>query len=264
MRRQQTQRVRAVSSLSTRSITYSGGFFDYISIGSRRSAAIVAPLVFRHYKAKSLADIGCGRGAWLPEWERAGVADYLGIDGSYVDRDGLLIPRDRFTTQDLTKHFDIGRRFDLVVSLEVGEHINPADTETFVDNLQTHSDAILFSAAVPGQGGSSHVNEQDYPFWRQRFGAHGYRLFDFIRPELVSRHEVEPWYRYNSLFFARGDAVERLSEEARSAEIKSDQPIPDYSPAIWRLRNAIIRRLPPSICDRLVDAKHQFVRWRHS
>lgn len=253
-----------MSSLAANSITYDGGFFDYVSIGSRRSAAIVAPLVLQHYQAKSLADIGCGRGAWLPEWQRAGVADYLGIDGDYVDRDRLLIPGDRFSTQDLTKRFDVGRRFDLVVSLEVGEHINPGDTEIFVDNLCTHSDAILFSAAVPGQGGSSHVNEQDYAFWRQRFSARGYRLFDFIRPRLGSRHQVEPWYRYNILFFARADAVERLSEEARSAEIKLAQPIPDYSSMLWRLRNAIIRRLPPPICGRLVEAKHQFVRWRHS
>jgi Methyltransferase domain len=253
-----------VSSLATNSITYDGGFFDYVSIGSRRSAAIVAPLVLRHYQVKSLADIGCGRGAWLPEWQRAGVADYLGIDGDYVDRDRLLIPRDRFMTQDLTKRFDVGRRFDLVVSLEVGEHINPADTDSFVDNLCTHSDAILFSAAVPGQGGVLHVNEQDYAFWRQCFSARGYRLFDFVRPKVGALHQVEPWYRYNSLFFARADAVERLSAEARSAEIKLDQPIPDYSPMFWRLRNAIIRRLPPSIYDRLVEVKHQFVCWRHS
>ena len=154
--------------------------------------------------------------------------------------------------------------FDLVVSLEVGEHINPVHTDVFVDNLCTHSDAILFSAAVPGQGGLSHVNEQDYAFWRQRFSARGYRLFDFIRPRLGSCYQVEPWYRYNCLFFARADAIERLSAGARHAEIKLDQPVPDHSPMFWRLRNAIIRRLPPSIYDRLVEVKHQFVRWRHS
>ena len=264
MRLPQRQSGRAVSSLTTPSSTYNGGFFDYVSIGSKRSAAIVAPLVLQHYRAESLADIGCGRGAWLPEWQRAGIAHYLGIDGDYVDQDSLLIPRAHFKTQDLTKHFDIGRKFDLVVSLEVGEHINPPDTETFVDNLCTHADAILFSAAVPGQGGVFHVNEQDYAFWRGRFSARGYRLFDFVRPQLRSHRNVEPWYRYNSLFFARGEAIERLSNEAHSAEIRLDQPVPDYSPMSWRLRNAIIRRLPPPIYRQLLEAKHQFVRWRHS
>jgi SAM-dependent methyltransferase len=253
-----------VSSPTINSLRYDDGFFDYVSIGSRRSAAIVVPLVLQHYDAKSVADIGCGRGAWLSEWQRAGIADYVGIDGDYLDRERLLIPRECFMTQDLTKRFDIGRRFDLAVSLEVGEHISLGDTEVFVDNLCTHSNAILFSAAVPGQGGFLHVNEQDYEFWRGRFRARGYRLFDFVRPGLRSQHAVEPWYRYNSLFFARAEAVEWLSEEARFTEIQPDEPVSDYSPMSWRLRNAVIRRLPPSIYDRLVDVKHRFVRWRHS
>jgi hypothetical protein len=252
-----------VSSLTTPSIPYDDGFFDYISIGSRRSAAIVAPLVLKHYQVSSLVDIGCGRGAWLAEWQRAGVADSIGVDGDYIDRDALLISPGHFATHDLTKPFDIGRRFDLVVSLEVGEHIDLGYTETFVDNLCRHADAILFSAAVPGQGGVLHVNEQKYAFWRQRFGARGYRLFDFVRSNLTSRLQVEPWYRYNSLFFARADAVDRLSDEARSAEITPDQPVPDYSPIYWKVRNAIIGRLPPPIYQQLVQAKHQFVRWRH-
>jgi SAM-dependent methyltransferase len=262
MCRLQTQLGRTVSSPTTRSLPYDRGFFDYISIGSRRSAAIVAPLILKHYRAKSVADIGCGRGAWLTEWRRAGVADYIGVDGDYVDQDALLISPGRFVMHDLTKPFDIGRMFDLVVSLEVGEHIEPGDTETFVDNLCRHADAILFSAAVPGQGGVLHVNEQEYAFWRQRFSARGYRLFDFVRPTLRSQLQVEPWYRYNCLFFARADAVERLSDEAQFAEIKPDQAIPEYSSVYWRVRNAIIRRLPPHIYQQLLQAKHQFVRSR--
>jgi len=252
-----------MNSLAATSPTYDDSFFDYISIGSRRSAAIVVPLVLQHYTATSLVDIGCGRGAWLSEWERAGVADYLGIDGEYVDRDKLLIPRDRFGTQNLAKRFDIGRRFDLVVSLEVGEHIHPEATQAFVDNLCTHSDAILFSAAVPGQGGLSHINEQNYAFWRRQFGARGYRLFDVVRPKLRSKRDVEPWYRYNTMFYARGDAVDRLSKEGRAAESKPNEPVPDISPLSWRLRNAVIRHLPSLIVDRLVEAKHQFVRRRY-
>lgn len=241
---------------------YDDRFFEYISVGSLRSAAIVAPLVLQHYRAFSLADIGCGRGAWLVEWQRAGVADWLGVDGDYVDKDGLLVPADHFVAQDLTRCFDLRRVFDLVSSLEVGEHILPSATDIFVDNLCAHGDAILFSAAVPGQGGKSHVNEQTYDFWRQRFAARGYRLFDFVRPMLVSRAEVEAWYRYNILFFARGAAVERLSDEARATEITLDQPIPDFATLFWHLRNAVINLLPPRVVGSLVELKHQFARLR--
>ena len=240
-------------------LTYDDLFFDYISLGSRRSAAVVAPWILKMYPAQSLCDIGSGRGAWLVEWERAGIKNYLGVDGDYVSVDNLMIPADRFVTRDLTKPFDLGRAFDLVTSLEVGEHIVPEATDTYVDNLCRHSDAILFSAATPGQGGTFHVNEQHPDFWRKRFGARGYRAFDLVRPKVTGQKQVEPWYRYNTLFFVRGQALERLATDAFATEIKPGDPVPDWSPLAWRARNAVIRLLPVSVTDRLVDIKHRYV-----
>jgi SAM-dependent methyltransferase len=240
-------------------MNYDNIFFDYISIGSMRSAAIVAPLVLEHYSASSLVDVGCGRGAWLAEWARAGVKDYVGVDGNYVDRDKLLFPVDRFVSRDLARFFDLTRKFDLAVSLEVGEHIIPEASETFVDNICRHSDAILFSAAVPGQGGTMHINERDYDFWRTHFVARGYRLFDFVRKAVCNCREVEPWYRYNCMFFARGSAIAKLSRTALASEIPSEEKIPIFAPISWRLRNAIIKRLPTPVVDYLIMVKHRLV-----
>jgi hypothetical protein len=239
--------------------SYDDSFFDYISIGAMRSAAVVAPLVLRHYTPSSLIDIGCGRGAWLAEWDRVGVKDHIGVDGNYVDQHRLLISRDKFTSQELTKSFYLARKFDLAISLEVGEHIIPEATEIFLDNICRHADAILFSAAVPGQGGTLHVNEQNYEFWRERFVARGYRLFDFVRQAIQARGEVEPWYRYNTMFFARGVALAKLSPEALASEIKSGEEVPNFAPTIWRLRNAVIKRLPSRLVDCLIQLKYQFV-----
>ena len=239
--------------------SYDDAFFDYISLGSQRSAAVVAPLMLEMFPARSLCDIGSGRGAWLVEWERAGLANYLGVDGDYLSLDTLMIPRDHFVTRNLTKPFDLGRRFDLVTSLEVGEHIVPEAAETYIDNLCRHSDAILFSAATPGQGGTSHVNEQRPDFWRQRFRARGYRAFDIIRPKLLGQKQVEPWYRYNTLFYGRGNALERLAKEAFANEIRAEDPVPDCAPLGWRARNAVIRMLPASMIDLLIEMKHRYV-----
>lgn len=241
---------------------YSDRFFDYISAGSTRSAAVVVPLVLKHFPVTSLADIGCGRGAWLAQWGRSGVSDYAGIDGDYIERATLLIPSDRFIERDLSKPFDLGRRFDMIVSLEVAEHIRPEATEVFVDNLCRHADAILFSAATPGQGGLHHVNERDYGFWRDRFAAQGYRLFDFVRPAIVGMTEVEPWYRYNSLFFARGDAVARLSDTAAGTEIGTNESVPNRAPLNWRLRNALLDKMPASWVQGLVGLKHWYATMR--
>jgi hypothetical protein len=238
---------------------YDDFFFDYISLGSQRSAAVVAPLLLKLFPVQSLCDIGSGRGAWLVEWERSGVANYLGVDGDYVSRDNLMIPADHFVTRDLTKPFDLGRTFDLVTSLEVGEHIVPEAAETYLDNLCRHGDAILFSAATPGQGGTFHVNEQRPDYWRQRFAARGYRAFDLVRPKLSGQKQVEPWYRYNTLFFARGKALERLAKEALASEIRANEPVPDCSPLAWRARNAVIRLLPLPVIDFLIEIKRRYI-----
>jgi hypothetical protein len=239
--------------------TYDNAFYDYISLGSQRSAAVVAPLTLKLYPAQSVCDIGSGRGAWLVEWARAGINNYLGVDGDYVRLDNLMIPADRFVTRDLTKPFDLGRTFDLVTSLEVGEHITPDATDTYVDNLCRHSEAILFSAATPGQGGTAHVNEQRPDFWRKRFGARGYRAFDPVRPRVSEQGKVEPWYRYNTLLFVRGQALARLAKDVYASEIKASDPVPDLSPLAWRVRNAVIGVLPGSVVDRLVELKHRYV-----
>jgi SAM-dependent methyltransferase len=246
-------------SVGVNSSVYDDSFFDYISVGSTRSAAIVVPEILSHFGMNSVSDIGCGRGAWLTEWARAGIADATGVDGDYVDPKNLLIAKENFVTRDLTSRFHLGRKFDLVTSLEVGEHIRPEATDIYLDNLCDHSDAVLFSAAVPGQGGTYHVNEQTYEFWRKRFAVRGYRVFDFVRPAIISNRQVEPWYRYNSLFFARESALHRLSAAALATEIKPDRAIPILSPAAWRVRNAVIRQLPTSLVDVLIELKHRYI-----
>src|SRR6266480_3717854 len=97
-------------------------FYDYISAGSTRSALVVVPLVMQTLKPSSVLDVGCGAGAWLAAYGRSPLSDYLGIDGSYVTQDSLLIPPDKFQPQDIGREFDLGRRFDLVQCLEVAEH----------------------------------------------------------------------------------------------------------------------------------------------
>jgi 2-polyprenyl-3-methyl-5-hydroxy-6-metoxy-1,4-benzoquinol methylase len=141
---------------------YRPEFFDYIERGSLRSAATVIPIIRSLARVESVLDIGCGRGAWLSEWRRQGVGDVAGADGSYVDQASLAIPVEQFIATDLSQPIDLRRRFDLVQCLEVAEHLPADSADTLVDSLVRHGSVILFSAAVPGQGGEHHVNEQPY------------------------------------------------------------------------------------------------------
>lgn len=235
--------------------SYSSDFYDYIDAGSRASARAVSALLLKELAIGSLLDVGAGHGAWAAEWLAAGVKDVVAVDGDYVRRDQLAIPADRFTAHDLSTPLDLKRRFDLVQSLEVAEHL-PADRAgLFVENLVRHGDVILFSAAVPHQGGEHHVNEQPPEYWRTRFRERGYAVFDWVRPRIAGRSEIKPWYRFNSYLYANADGRKRLSPSIIAAEVPDDQPLMIGGDLSWALRRAAVRLIPSPLVKQIAMAK---------
>src|SRR5262249_17409131 len=152
-----------------------------------------------------------------------GVETIHGIDGDYVDRALLEIPGSAFTCADLSKPVSLGRTFDLVQSLEVGEHIVPEASDIFVDQLIAHSSGfVLFSAAPPGQGGEFHINERSYEFWRALFRTRGFRPLDYVRPLIIEDRSISFWYRFNTLLYARDDLVSSLPLRLRRTQVGDD------------------------------------------
>lgn len=234
---------------------YSTNFYDYIDAGSRASAKVIAGLLLGEMRIASLLDIGAGHGAWAREWMAAGVTDVLAVDGDYVRRDQLAIPAENFLAHDLTKSLDLGRRFDLVQSLEVAEHIPALQADLFVENLVRHGDVILFSAAVPHQGGEHHVNEQPPEYWRRKFAGQGFEAYDWLRPLLASAREVMPWYRFNSLIYANAAGVERLSAAIRAAKAPLDTPLAIGGDLAWTMRRAAVRLIPAGLVKPIAMGK---------
>lgn len=141
---------------------YNDDFYAYISQGSRDSAQVIVPLVLDEMSIDRMVDVGGGAGAWAKVWEEAGVTTTL-VDGDYVENPMVK----DFRAHDLSKPIDLGERFDLVQTLEVAEHLPETSASDFVDTLTRHGDIVLFSAAVKGQGGEHHVNEQPVEYWRK-------------------------------------------------------------------------------------------------
>lgn len=162
---------------------------------------------------RSAVDIGCGVGTWLNVLRERGM-DILGIDGPWVDRSQLVIPVDHFTQHNFSNGFDLGikRRFDLAISMEVAEHIAPADAPQFVKLLVKLSDVVLFSAAIPGQGGLGHVNEQWPKYWADLFSRHGYVTKDVLRSHVWADERIPFWYRQNAMLFGTSEALSHVND----------------------------------------------------
>lgn len=250
--------------LMNKSKVYSSDFYTYNRRVAMASARIVIPPVAAALGPASVLDVGCGAGAWCRVWKENGAEVVLGTDGSYVDRAQLLVDPDSFVAADLAQPFDLGRRFDLVMSLEVAEHVHEIHADTFVDNLTRHGDVVLFSAAVPGQGGEFHVNEQPLEYWRSKFLARGYQCFDPFRPMFRDNGAVAPWYRFNTLLYVADAAVEGLSPALQASKVPQGEPLGADSPLWWRLRNGTLGLLPHRVTDALARARSSWVRMRHA
>ncbi len=180
---------------------YSHGFYSTETQWAQSTAEAIVPFLVDALSPRSVVDVGCGLGAWLARFVELGVDDIVGVDGDWVDTSRLLIPTDRFRRHDLTEAIELGRRFDLVLSLEVAEHLPHHAAQTFVDSLCRLGSVVIFSAAIPGQGGRHHMNEQWPEYWTARFDAAGYRALDCIRPRFWRDSRVASFYAQNTLLF---------------------------------------------------------------
>lgn len=211
------------------SVFYSSRFYDRDFIRTSKSAAATVPVLFEclglagAHLPTSVIDIGCGRGVWLKAF---GDLQIKGRDGPWTKQDRLLISPAQFQPTDLSKPFCEAERFDLAMSLEVAEHIDAAQADQFVENLVGLADTILFSAAIAGQGGQHHVNEQQLSYWTEKFAVRGYQLFDVLRPRLWANTDVCWWYRQNIVVLCNHESRFRAGLELAAAQ---NPPITDLA-----------------------------------
>lgn len=172
---------------------------DAVRDGAIRSAEVIWPLLIETLgEPVSVLDVGAGEGHW-------------GRVGSHVIHEALLrdvdLPEwDAETLAPLPTVFETdlrreraGARWALALCLEMAEHVSPAAGEHLVRELTRVSEVVVWSAAIPGQGGDGHVNEQPPGYWGERFARFGWVLTDPFREALWDDPRVEPWYAQNLL-----------------------------------------------------------------
>jgi len=186
---------------------YTDQFFNELQYGSFQSAHEILPQLLKLLPCTSVVDIGCGTGSWLRVCKELGVETVLGLDGDYVSVDSLQIHPSEFQSVDLTEPPLLKRNFDLALSLAVAEHLPETSADKFVHFLTESAAAVLFSAAIPGQGGTDHINEQWPEYWARKFEQRGYVTIDILRNSLWDNEKVMWWYAQNLILYVRKDIL---------------------------------------------------------
>jgi hypothetical protein len=167
-----------------------------------QDAAVVLPLLVKQFRPRSVVDFGAGLGTWLAVFEQLGVSDYIGIEHPEVDLAHYAADRAKLLRQSLSDQIELGRRFDLAVCIEVAEHLREMDADHLVEAITRHSDRVLWSAAIPGQKGINHFNEQYPDYWQAKFRARGYYFHDNLRGDLQDQN-IFPCYKNNMFLVDR-------------------------------------------------------------
>lgn len=178
------------------------------NVGPSRQALDAARLVYGALPgglaSHSVAEIGFGAGAFGLSALEMGVRTALVFEG------GQVIPKmpdqARMTVRavDLEQPFD-GPAVDLAVSLDVAQRLSQQRASGFVHDLTRMAPAVLFSAAIPGQGGVGHTNEQWQSYWAGRFAEVGYAAYDVVRPQIWTADSCPAEYRQNVVLYLRED-----------------------------------------------------------
>lgn len=176
-------------------VAYQESIRQYAIDGSSK----VLPLVFEMFEHNSILDVGCGTGEWLATATRLGAKEILGIDMEYT-KATLAIPQDKFKVFDFNEPFDLHKKFDLVMTIEVAEHLLPESADHFVDSLVKHSDVVIFSAALPVHN-EYHLNEQYWEYWIEKFDQKGYKVVDYVREKIWDEPLVAAAYKSDLLIF---------------------------------------------------------------
>lgn len=185
-------------------------FHTYGNEFDNTSAEVIVPDLIEKFKPKSIMDVGCGVGNWLYVFNQFGVNQFYGIDGSHA-KNQFLLDQSFFISTDFEKPKSFENlnlsRVDMAICLEVAEHLTEKTGLRLVDFLTSHTDIIIFSAAVPNQTGENHFNEQQPSYWQEKFKEKGFLFYDVFRSKYWTNPKVKWWYKQNMFLVVREGVI---------------------------------------------------------
>jgi SAM-dependent methyltransferase len=147
----------------------------------------IAKWLADNFAPESAIDIGCGSGGVIAGFRDLKVPA-VGLEYSQAAIEMCLAQGLRVHKFDLERDSVVEvEPAALVVSTEVAEHLPEHCASRYVDLCcQLSTSVVVLTAALPGQGGTDHVNEQPNEYWIQKFEDRGWR-FDLEKTEACRR-----------------------------------------------------------------------------
>ncbi len=223
---------------------YGSDFHTSRNAETNYAADRMLSIVYREFTGLNrVIDVGCGVGTFLRAAKALGATHITGLDGEWVNPSELVISSEAFISVDLSTPTPMNETYDLAINLEVAEHLPKESAEHFIKWLCNLAPVILFSAAIPGQGGVGHQNEAWLSYWVVLFEKQGYRPLDLIRPEIWADQNIYFWYRQNTLIFIKNDKPKRIRDTNIAIDIVHPELYMSKFPAkSTRLSAKLLRR----------------------
>jgi len=163
-------------------------------------------VLWERLEPESVADVGCGQGVYLECFQALGVKCMLGIEGTDNALKDAVVPF--IVKHDLRVPFSHPQQYDLVLSIEVAEHIHGAHAGTLVTtivDLCRPGGHIVLTAAPPGQEGNHHINLQPREYWIRKFSNRGCAYQEQLSMEISSGLDLQGlhWVKRNLMIFMR-------------------------------------------------------------
>lgn len=218
-----------------------------------RSQEVILEAIRELIPLTSVVDFGTGRGSWLKAAIGIGVTDVRGYDIPEIPIEQRQFPAACYFPADLGQPVAIERKFSLSISTEVAEHLPKERAATFIANVASASDLVLFSAAIPYQGGAGHCNENWVEYWAKMFADLGFECFDILRMRFWNVAAVRSYYRQNLLIFATGTAAAALRARGQQANPAAPSLVHPE-----QYLKSIGRALPPEMAQVGADVRHYY------
>lgn len=147
---------------------------------------------------KTVVDFGCGLG----DYAKAFMALNLDVEAFDGNPNTETLTKGIGRVLDLSKPFYLQKKFDAVMSLEVGEHIPAEFEDVFISNITKHvKKTLIISWAVEGQGGDGHVNCKNNDYIIAQIEERGFKYNKKASTELRKAATNASWFSYTLMVF---------------------------------------------------------------